>query len=338
MANSIIDDMLKNQVPNQEKKKGSKFILVLILLLVIAVIGALVYILIMRTRNKMTPKDAFVTYLGKGNVSTVFNFEKLDKLNYRTQSESSSATTEITGNMSSPFMESDLDLSELKVKVESKNNPIEEKSSADVLVTYKDNEILTWSTLGNGEDIGIIINDVIIKYIGSSYSNLGGIINRLSDEPMLDDTLDLATLKGASITLPQFSNEMFAKYIDIINQKVPDTAFTTKEITLNRASGNIDVTEYTMAINESQAVEIMDLMLQALENDDVLLDTLLSTFPGNVDQNKEMIRLSIESLINSLHEEAPDDSHIYTIKVYGAKEDFTVERIFRWGISAKRSK
>ena len=28
----------------------------------------------------------------------------------------------------------------------------------------------------------------------------------------------------------------------------------------------------------------------------------------------------------------------FRIKVYGAKEDFTVERIFRWGISAKRSK
>ena len=26
----------------------------------------------------------------------------------------------------------------------------------------------------------------------------------------------------------------------------------------------------------------------------------------------------------------------FKIKVYGAKEDFTVERIFRWGISAKK--
>ena len=101
MANSIIDDMLKNQVPNQGKKKGSKFLLVLVLLLVIAIIGGLVYILVMKTRNKMTPKDAFITYLGKGNVSTVFNLEKLDKLNYRTQSESSTSTTEITGNLSS---------------------------------------------------------------------------------------------------------------------------------------------------------------------------------------------------------------------------------------------
>ena len=320
MANSIIDDMLKNQVPNQGKKKGSKFLLVLVLLLVIAIIGGLVYILVMKTRNKMTPKDAFITYLGKGNVSTVFNLEKLDKLNYRTQSESSTSTTEITGNLSSAMLDADFDLSELKVKVESKNNPNDGKNSSDVVVTYKDNEILSWSTLGNSEDIGIIINDVIIKYIGSSYSNLGDILNRLSGDNSFSGTLDLAMLKDTKITLPQLSNEMFLKYIDIINQKVPDTAFTSKSITLNRASGNVDVTEYTMSIKESQALEIIDLALQNLENDDVLLDMLLSAFPGATGQEKEIIKAGIELYINSMYETAPDDSRVYTIKVYGAND------------------
>lgn len=321
MANSIIDDMLKNQVPNKEKKSGgSKLLLVLILLLVIALIGALVYVLILKTKNKMTPKDAFITYLGKGNMATVFNLEKLNTLNSRMQTDSSTSTTEITGDISSSLLEIDLDLSELKVQVDAQNSPMEGKNDSEVFITYKDNEILSWKTLGNTEDVGVILNDVIIKYVGTSYDKLGDIIGRLIGEETIGDVLDFATLKDTRITMPKLSNEMFLKYIDVINQKVPETEFTTKDITLDRASGNINVTEYSVAIKESQAIEIVDLMLQTLENDDVLLNTISASFNSEPASQKEEIKEKIESYINSLYDNAPDDTHIYTIKVYGAND------------------
>ena len=321
MANSIIDDMLKNQIPNEPKKKGSKVFIVLIIILMMIIALAVVAIFILKNQNKLTPKEAFLQYLGKGNISNVLNFEKLNYLNTRIQEESAEATMDVTGDFSGPF-DTDVDFTKIKVETLSKNDPTTEHSYSELALKYNDNDIISFNTLSSSNKIGIISDDIIVKYVGCKYSNLSDVLNRIfssNEDSVTFDLVDFDQLKNTSFTLPQISNDMFAKYIDIINQKVSNEAFSVKKITLDRSSGKIDVTEYSMSFNESQAIELLDQMLQTLENDDALLDMILAPL-GETEEIKETIRAQIEAYISSLYEVQPDNSKVYTVKVYGAND------------------
>ncbi|MBR2290195.1 MAG: hypothetical protein IJ867_06385 [Clostridia bacterium] len=317
MANSIIDDMLKNQVP-PKKKSGSKVAVVfLIILLILAVAAAVVAVLYLKKQNEVTPKQYFMQYLGKINTSEILNFEKMDTFQTRLQNEAEEATTEISATVSSGLFESELDLSELKLEVNSKNDPVKEKNSSDIILTYKGNEIVTFNALSNNEKIGIFSEEIITKYIGAKYVNLPDVISKITGEEMAIN-VDLEALKDTEIVFPEFSITDFAKYAEILNQKAPEESFSSKPVTLDRQAGKIDSTEYSMKLNESQMIEIVDLLLQTLENDDQLLDRLLSTLGDNAEEIKEMIKSEIEVYINSLYENTPDNTKIYTINLYGA--------------------
>lgn len=322
MANSIIDDMLKNQAPIKEKKKGSKILIFVIVLLVILLIAAIIIVVILKNQNKLTPKAAFIQYLGKSTTSAL-SFEKRNNLNYRLQNESAESQTEITGNMASASSaeENEIDLSDVKVSIDSKNNPTADKNSLDLSLLYKDNEIISFNVLSDSEKIGIFSEKILTKYVGSKYVNLGNIINKISGKQSIS-TIDFSKIKNTQIVLPQISNEMFAKYVNVINKNIPDTAFSSKAVTLDRNSEKVNVTEYSMKLTESQAISLVDVMLQTLKSDDGLLDAMLVSIGDEATRTeiKEMIKVGIEQYLSSLYENTPDDSKIYTVKVYGAND------------------
>ena len=171
MANSL-DDMLKNQLPKKKKRIAPKIFLFLIILLVIALVVVGVYWIYLKKQDNNTPKAAFIHYLGRGNTSTVLNFEKINLFNTRLQSEQAESTTEITGTVSSGLIETELDISDMKVAIDSKTDPEKEKSISDIVVTYKDNEIVSFNLLSNSDRIGIISEDIVVKYLGTKYANL----------------------------------------------------------------------------------------------------------------------------------------------------------------------
>lgn len=319
MANNMIDDMFKNQVP--KKKKGKKIVGILIILLLVAIaVAAVAAFLILRNQNKPTAKDGFVQYLGKDSFKTVLNLEKMNAFTNRVQSEITESTTDITGNLSAGVFGSDIDLSEIKVNINSQRNPVEDISSSDVAVTYKDNEIFSLNALTDSEKIGIISEDVIIKYIASDFSNLGDVLSRIFDEESFAN-INFEQFKNANMTIPQLPENALAKYIEIINHKIPENAFTSKPITLDQSSGEkVSVTEYTMQLNETQAIELFDQILQTFEKDDELLDVLFGFLGDEKEQIKELLKSQIEVYINSLYENVPDNSKIYTVKVYGSND------------------
>lgn len=319
MANNVIDDMLKQQVPKQKKKGGMGIVIFfMIFLLAIAAAGFAVFMYV-KNQNKVTPKDEFIQYMGKCNISNILNFEKINSLNNRIQSETFETTTEITGNIPNSS-DSDIDLSEMKLKIDSKSNPISKKFYSEVALKYQeDNDIINFDVLSSKNKIGVFSEQIVTRYLGSDYSNLNTVLNGFLDEndSQSEINFNFDSLNNTKIVLPQINNEIFAKYIDIINKSVPDTAFSSEKITLDRNSVKMDVTEYSMKLNEEQAIGLVDQILKRLQNDDELLNMLLSSFE-NSSELKELINSQIEIYINSLYEKAPDNNKVYTIKVYGA--------------------
>ena len=319
MSNNLIDDMLKQQVPKQKKKGGIGIIIFfLIFLLAIAAAGFAVFMYV-KNQNKVTPKDEFIQYMGKCNISNVLNFEKINNLNDRIQSETSETTTEITGDIPNSS-DSDIDLSEMKLKIDSKSNPISKKFYSEVALKYQeDNDIIDFNILSSKNKIGVFSEQIVTKYLGSDYSNLSTVLNGFlgENDSQSEINFNFDSLNNTKIVLPQINNEIFAKYIDIINKSVPDTAFSSEKITLDRNSVKMDVTEYSMKLNEEQAIGLVDQILKRLQNDDDLLNIILSSFE-NSSELKELINSQIEIYINSLYEKAPDNNKVYTVKVYGA--------------------
>ena len=316
MANSI-EDMLKNQMP-KKKKSGVKIIFLLLFLILIAAAAVVAY-MYFKGQNKVTPKQYFLQYLGKGNAFNVTNLEKIENFATRFQSEQSESKTELTVNLPAGLIDDELDISEMKLELESKSDPEKEKNTSDILLTYKGNEVISFNMLMDKDKIGVFSEDIIVKYIGSKISNIPELISKLSGEEMnIGFDFDISKLKDMQIIFPHFSEDMLVKYGEVINQKVPDEAFATRPITLERASGKVDVTEYSMRLSEGQAIEVLDLMLQTLENDDDLLDRLFASLGNDSLQAKEILKSQIEVFINSLYEKIPNNNKFYTIRVYGA--------------------
>lgn len=321
----MIDDMLKNQVPKKSKGKGLKvcvFFIVFFLILLAVSIGVLYFL---KNKKSVSPKDDFINYLGKGNISNVLNFEKINNLSTKFNSEPSESNTELTADIPDIFGD-EISLSDMKIAIDSKNDPEFEKKSSDISVKYKDNDVLNFNSLINKNKIGIFSKDILTKYIGSKFSGLSKVITRIANNEgsiNTDFNINFEQLLNTNFVFPKLSNEIFSKYINIINQKISETSFSMKNITLERNSEKIDVTEYSMALNEQQAIEFLDQILQTIENDNELLDSLLSSVITNEDQRvelRETFKGEIEKFINLLYEKTPDNSKIYTLKVYGSKD------------------
>lgn len=292
MSNNYIDDMLKNQISKKPKKRGSGVFVILLIFIIAIIAGGVCVFFYIKNQNKPTSKMAFIQYLGKSNMSTVLNFEKMNTFNNRIQNEPSETEIKITGN-DSGFLITDpnIDVTEISTEITSQNIPSSEKFSSEVSLKYEDNNMLNFEILSNKNKIAVFSDEFLTKYIGSKYSELNRILNKFisgkNDTPI---SVDFEELRNMKLVLPQISDKIFEKYIEIINQKEPDTVFSERKITLDRNSQKLDVTEYSMALNESQMIELVDQLLQTLESDDELLDMLLASFGENSVFIKELVK------------------------------------------------
>jgi len=317
VANSIIDDMLKDQIPDgdSKKKKSPKLLIIFIILLIIAIIVAAVVIMLMKKKNEITPKMAFLECLSRSNLSAVLDFDSYNSLEEKMKNESSHSESKITITSDSSFSE----MEDIEISVDADNDAQNKKSYADALVKYANKDLIQLEMLTSEDAVAITSSEIVSKYVGSKYENLGTVLANISDEyseyASMLSTLDLKNLSTSSITMPKISSDVFKKYIDIIGKNVEDASFSSKTVTLNKDSGAIDVTEYSMSIPETKMFSLVDQLLQTFKEDDELISSLVGPLKeAGIDE--ELVKMSIESLIASLYEEDMDDSRIYSLKVY----------------------
>lgn len=320
VQNNVIDDMLKNQIPNPKKKnKSGIFVFFIIFLLLIVAAGALVFFYL-KNNKKMIPKDQFLQYLTKSNFSNILSLEKYNILTDRMKSNSFEAVTEVTGDVSE-LLKGDFDLSDMKIEINSKSIPEDSKKSSDISLKYKEGNIIDFEILSNEDEIGLFSEEIVTKYLASKYSNLEKVINKFlsNNESLSEANIDFGDLEKQDFVFPEVSDEVYKKYIDIINQRISETSFSSKKVTLDRNSQKLNVTEYSMSLNEEQAINLLDQILKTLQDDDELLDASLSFIEDN-SEVKEIIKSQIEVFINSLYERDIDNNNKYTIKIYGTDD------------------
>lgn len=322
MANSIIDDMLKDQIPNDggNKKKKSKILIPIIIILIILIILAIVAIIYLKKANEISPKLAFFEYLGKNNISEVLEFDGLNELKNRMTSESSETSSKISFSVNGIDVNK---LDNLDISLDSKNNIETKQNYTEAILNYSNNELFKLKFLASEKGIGIKSDEIVNKYIGSSYENLGTVISKAYKTITGKDfeysnvisTVDMNNVNVQNIEMPELPDDILQKYIDVVSKNVDDVDFSTKTVTISRDSGNVDATEYAMSISGSKIIDIVSQILQTAEND----EDLLNAFSAELNMlgiTTEQIKTNIDEVINNLYNQNVDDSKIYTIKVY----------------------
>ena len=297
MANTIFNNMVQNEIPEKPRRRGLKILIFLLIFLIVLAITGIIIFIFLKNQVKTTPKEEFISYLGKTNISNNFNFEMMKTLNTRLDNETSESTSNITVNLPWLLENYDFDISEGEAEIVSQNNPVSEKSSSDITLKYKDNDLLNFNVLTLKNKIGIFSEDIVTEYIGSNFSNFNKIVEKFVGTNEILDNIDLNKLKNTDISIPDLPDGILTKYLEVINGKVPENSFSSKKVTLDRDSEKIDVTEYTMTLTEEQWVELSDQLLKTLENDDELLDVLLN-FLGD---DKEEVKESLKSRNRNLY-------------------------------------
>ena len=261
----------------------------------------------LRKNNKETSKSIFIKYLSESHINVFSKAEKINNLLNRIKNEKNEISTNITGNVVG-LLNNNIDISKLKLNIISSNDLKNNKNSIKALLLYNDGKIIDFKTLMDNDKIGIISDDIVIKYLGTKKSNLNNILNKIIDNS--DYNFDLEDIENIKFEIPQISNNFFEKYFDIINKLVPENSFSEKKVTLDRKNKKLDVIEYTMTLDESKAIEIFEQLMKIFANDEEVLNFF-------DEQNKEWINTLIEEKISLLYKEIPNNNNVYTLKVYG---------------------
>lgn len=117
---------------------------------------------------------------------------------------------------------------------------------------------------------------------------------------------------------PEFIQAELAKYSQVIST-LEDSKFSSKEVALERDSGNINTVAYILTLNEDELIKLETKMLEELKNDTELFSILLTALePTGIELDESTIKLFIDQIINSAYEIQGDTSKIYTFTIYVA--------------------
>lgn len=317
---SNFEDMFSNQPYrsyNNGKKSGKKGIILLFIMLLIVVIVVLIFMLTKMQPQKdvISNKNAFITYLSQENINEKFNLQVLKELLNKIASNSNEAESEIT---ISSNIEKIKELENYKVLVETKYDKSNARCLADMEFEYLDNSIIDLQTLITGKKIAIKSDEIVTRYVGYKYS---GLIDTLTnqDETEIEISIpevDFQKLKEIDISEQFFANEL-QRYLQVFNNNLAEDKFSQKSVKLDRKNGTVETVEYTLTLNESEQLVFVSKILEELKNDDELISickNVLSAF--GTDLSEEMLKLAVDSIINSTYEVETDPSRIYTYSIY----------------------
>lgn len=319
MASSF-EDMFSNQPYrsyNNGKKSGKKgIILLLIMLLLVGVVVLMFLATKMQPKKEVTSnKTAFLTYLGQENINEKINLQVLKELLNKIAANSNESKTEITVSSN---LEEIKELENYKIIVDTKYDKNNSRGLADMKFEYLDNAIIDLQALITGKSMAIKSDEIVTRYVGYKYS---GLVDTLTsqEESVIDVSIsevDFDVLSNINFSEEFLVNEI-QRYLQVVNNNLTEDKFSQKAVTLDRANGAVETIEYTLTLNETEQFALLSKILEELKNDDELISICKNVLLAfGTDLNEEMIKLAIDSLINSTYEVETDPSRIYTYSIY----------------------
>ena len=332
MANSLIEDVMNEQQPinngkNQEKKsknkKSKKAIVVILILLLIIIICACVALYMLSNQDTtISAKQGFFEAVTKNNIEQVSDLSTYEQFISDMLSESSSVET--TVNISDSSYDSYLN--NLEIVINSQNDIENTRTYSDITLNYSDNELFNFEILATNENLALKSDEVVTNFVGASYEWIQENLLTTSTTSDFDTETEIVTSitdeVGTSISNEDItiSDESLQGYVDILNNNLDESQFTSSEVTLSMDSGIVDCTEYTLTMTEEQFYDIFIQILEEFETDADTIEAFSSVLSLVGYSESDLIDV-VDAMISNIEgarnlNSTSDESSNVVIKVY----------------------
>lgn len=294
MKNEGIEDILidRSHENNNAKKKKKVIVLVIVVILLLLASGAYGFYKYTYSINNSN-KKLFMRNLGNNNLKSALNVDNYRIIASRLLEESSTTNTDFTVQSTmpeSPFLKEELanvDLSKFDLKATTKLDNINQNYFTNFFLNYSGNTIFDLKLQLKNQTAYAYSDEIVTSYVGLKYEDFEKYLGiRFS----MNDIRKIR--KSEKIDFPEEEKKKCVEnYIEYIFNMIPEEKFTIQNnIALEKASGTVDVTAYTLTLNRKDFKDITIAALTRLKNDDDLLKRYLSETEVYVDEMQDSIR------------------------------------------------
>lgn len=313
MKNEGIEDILIDRThENNNSGKSKKVIVFVVVFLLILSAGAYAYYKYSYSINNSS-KKLFMRNLSNNNIDQVLDFSNYRIITSRILEENTITNTDFNVQSSlpsNPILKDKLanvDLSKFDLKATTKIDNTNQNYFSNFLLNYSGNTIFDLKLQLKNQAAYAFSDEIVTSYVGLKYEDFErflGIKFSMNDIRRIrkSEKLDFSEEEKASYK---------EDYINYIFDMIPEEKFSTQDnIALEKASGTVDVTAYTLSLDKKEAKELAINVLTKLKNDDNLLKEFVSEREVYVEELQDNIRT-----INPQTEvEENNDELVYTIE------------------------
>lgn len=270
--NGGIEDILIGREEYQTKKsnKGKVFI---VLFLLCVIVAGIYYYYNSQVKIEVSKKNEFINYASSTKVNTFLNNEIYDKIFARLKKEDSQITSKIafSNTLENEFF-GNLDISKVEIKLLSEKK-INKSDYKKIEVDYSLNKIAELNMIETANEIGIQIDDVTEKYIGSNINNLDKIFTNSSNIPNI-----LKLKKGGELELTQLEirNYIKEKVNKILNNLEENNFEINENFVIEKNGKSKSVSAYTLNFTQKELEQNLENIISDIKNDDELLSKISS--------------------------------------------------------------
>ena len=194
-------------------------------------------------------------------------------------------------------------------KIDNINNYYRENIKAN----YSDNQSLEFDLYKKNDIYAIKITDVLYKYLGIENSNLKDFAKKMNlPEEIISaipNKLELNTIENSlNIYSEDDISSIKDKYLKIITDNLTDDMFSKEK--------SAEETIYSVTLNETQVNTIIVKLLEALKDDEIIINKIKNSLINNYNLTEETInpyisqyKEVVQSLIDTLNSEKTQNSN-----------------------------
>ena len=293
MKNNGIEDIIIGNGYNTKKKKntGLKIVMFFLIIILALFIGAYYYFTNM---NTISAKEMFVTNISKSNIKELLQsniytttVEKIQEKDFETNTNISFSTTLKNEELKN------IDVSKVTLEISNNNDVDNLQSLNEAVLNYAENEVFRLKMLSNENSIALFSNEINDKYVGCNYENLESTLGITYDYELIQN---LKTAENINITEDE-RNEYIKKYFSKIIENIPEEKFSIQEnIAIQKDVDTIDVTAYTVQLNQEEVNSLIKTILTELKENTELLNKIAIVKESEVS----------EEVLEEIPEETPE--------------------------------
>lgn len=295
------------------KSKKILIIIIGVIVLIAAVLGGL-YIY---TDFLKTDQQLFYKYIEKIEPIDSKFIEKISIASKRKSNSNKSFNTDI--NFATISNQNGEKLQEFKVASTALSNVISNQYYRDFNISTSGQQLISFKYIKDNNTYGILINNILIKYLAIENSNLKDFFYKLG----VTDTSNIVD------SIPTNFEELLA-----YEQLDEETLLTLKETYINLICDNIskqnfykikntDKTETIgISLTEQEVINLLNIVLEKIKFD----DTLLNLMVNNSNANKEELQTKIQKIIDQMTQYTSSTEEGF-IKIYLTKNSKNVLKL-----------